>query len=118
MPCTPIMNPDGTLGGWICGPGRYTHLVLARCPWCCFEGDERPHAFREVYGGYCSPDMVCGHCGQQWTGDADALRRMSEDERDEGIALVREMAKAGVVVGDFPRPSALDPPPEPPDAKA
>ena len=98
MPCVPIP------GGYVCGPGEYTHLVLAPCPWCCLGEDETVHAFREVHSGYCAPDMICGTCGQEWNGDADRLRKMREDERLEAIGRVGQMAAAGVVVGLYPKP--------------
>ena len=107
MPCDPIVA-DGRVVGFICHPGNYSHLVMASCPWCCLGEDRTMHAFREVYGGWCAPDMICGTCGQKWTADDDSLRKMREDERLEGIGWVAQMKAAGLEVGPVPMPTALE----------
>lgn len=102
MPCYPLVDSDGKSVGFICGPGPYRNLVEAWCPWCCFEGDLRVHAMRQVYSGWCAPDMICGTCGQKWTGDDDRLRPMKEDKRDENVAFVAALVASGIVVGEWP----------------
>jgi hypothetical protein len=99
--------PDQPETGAICGPGPYTHLVVARCPWCCLGDDTTTHAFREVYGGYEAPDLICGACGQPWSDDA-GLAHPSESEREENIALVAGMASRGIVAGPSPLPSSVE----------
>jgi hypothetical protein len=111
MTCHPIVAAAGRVIGWTCEPGGYTHLVMARCPWCCLGTDEAVHAFREVHGGYSSPDMLCGQCGQAWTADDDRLRRMAEEEREANIAKVRHLKATGHEVGPTPLPSVLSEPP-------
>ena len=104
MPCNPLVTEDGKIAGFICGPGRYSHLVMARCPWCCLGNDESIHATRLVYGGYCAPDMLCGSCGQYWTADHDRLPKMSEDDRSKNILTINAMERSGIKIGPFPIP--------------
>jgi len=86
---------------FICGGGPYTHLVKAKCCWCCLGDDREVHAFREVFGGYEEPDLICGACGQ---GPAE---KPTEEQRDENVALVKRMGESGIKVTDWPLPSAL-----------
>jgi hypothetical protein len=92
----------------LCGPGSYTHLVMAGCPWCCLGDDKTVHAFREVFGGYCGPDFVCGRCGQSWSGDDKRLRHPSEDKREENVALVQRMSDEGVLITKCPLPALTE----------
>jgi len=105
MPCNPLVQ-DGVVVGVVCSLGPYSHLVEAHCPWCCLGDEVRVVAFREVFGGYESPDLVCGSCGQSWSPDYGP-RKMSEERREEGVALVAEMLARGIVVGPSPSPSVL-----------
>lgn len=93
----------------ICAAGEFTHLVEARCPWCCLGDDVVVAAFREIFGGYEAPDLVCGTCGQFWNPNPDyPLRKITEEQRDEHIALVRGMRENGIAVEQQgPLPSAL-----------
>ena len=95
------------MGSALCGPGPYTHLIKARCPWCCLGEDRTTHAFREVHGGYCAPDLMCGDCGQTWNADAECLRKLTEDKRDENVERVRLMLASGLSPGPAPLPSSL-----------
>lgn len=107
MPCNPLVNADGKVVGFMCGPGGYTHLVMAHCPFCCLGDDTTVNGFREVYGGWEAPDLICGTCGQYWSAEYGPMGTMTEDERDENIGKVAAMKAAGAIVGDWPRPSAL-----------
>ncbi len=107
MPCRPLVGEDGKVWGWICGPGAYSHLVRASCPWCCLGRATTVHATRLVHSGYCAPDMVCGRCGQYWSDDDDSSRRPSEDEREKHIAIIQTLKRAGVKVGPPPIPLDL-----------
>jgi hypothetical protein len=113
MPCNPLFDADGRVVGIVCGPGGYTHLVLAHCPWCCLGDEETVNGFREVYGGYEAPDLICGTCGQYWSAEYGPVK-MTEDKRDENIGKVSAMKAAGKTVGPWPEPSALsvDEPPQ------
>jgi hypothetical protein len=90
---------------FVCGPGPYTRLAWAWCPWCCgdaFPEALRVHAWRQVFSGYCAPDLVCGACGQYHCPDEDRLHRMREAERDENIELVRKLVEARTSIDDHP----------------
>lgn len=80
-----IVICDGVTGDWT--PTR------AFCPWCCcMEGETVPAASREVYGGYCAPDMICGECGHRWSWDMNDPRRDTPDEkREANIATVKAL---------------------------
>jgi len=59
----------------------------ANCPWCCVKGETTPHLSREVFGGYCAPDMICAECGHRWNAEG----RWWVDTPDEDRAANREM---------------------------
>ncbi len=105
MPCRPFVSEGGVVG-ITCGPGAYRHLVMAACPWCCLGQAQTVHAYREVYGGWCSPDLVCGSCGQYYSEDYGVMR---EEKRDKNVEMVKEMQAVGIAVGPVPVPRALDP---------
>ena len=108
MTCNPLIDQNGKVRGFVCGPGAYSYLVMAQCPWCCLGEDQTIHGFREVHGGYCAPDMICGSCGQYWSHDDDRpLRGTDEDLRDENLAKVEALRAAGKTVGPYPIPAAL-----------
>lgn len=104
MPCTPFSTQDGGFG-FLCGPGGYKHLVMAKCPWCCLGQETRVHAFREVFGGWESPDLLCGECGQYHTDDH--APKLKDEDREENKAKVQALQDAGVQVGPWPMPSAF-----------
>jgi hypothetical protein len=94
--------------GFICGPGPYEFLVLAKCPWCCLGEDTTVVAARWVYGGWCGCDFLCGACGQSWSTDDDRpLGRLSEDERERNLARVAEM-RTRMEPGPWPTAPALE----------
>lgn len=89
-PCAKVQIGDTT--AIVCYSGPYTHLVYAKCPWCCLGSARTIHAFRFVHSGWCAPDMVCGRCGQVWSYDDEGkVRRTKDHERNRRI--VREMRK-------------------------
>src|SRR3972149_5863941 len=96
-----IINSDGSFGGFICGGGSYTHLVKAKCPGCCLKKEQTVNALREVFGGWEAPDLICGSCGQYWNAEYGE-RKTSDEKREEGKALVAEISRSGIRVGDWP----------------
>ena len=74
---------------FICGPGPW-RVAHAACPWCCLPGDPRRRCLEAlVFGGWCGSDLICGHCGYEWSTDDDVRRKGPEDEeRQENIAKV------------------------------
>lgn len=90
MTCRTLREGDRIVGH-VCGPGPYTHRVRARCPFCCLGRARTIHASREVFGGYCAPDLVCGRCGQEWSPDDARPRVVSQEQRAKNRALVAGM---------------------------
>lgn len=107
MSCLRLTSPDGAIVGWVCGvSGSYTHLVKARCPWCCVATARTIHGVRLVSDGWVAPDMACGRCGQYWTYDDDRTftRRTSKVEQRENRAAVKLLKLKGKKAGRMPRP--------------
>ena len=96
MPCVP-MRVKTQIGaktvGIVCGPGEYSHLVRACCPWCCLWPAKTIHGTRLVHGGYCAPDMICGRCGQYWTAEDAGRQPTDSDSRKRNCATVRAMKR-------------------------
>lgn len=80
-----IVICDGITSDW--------RLTRAFCPWCCcMEGETVAAASREVYGGYCAPDLICGECGHYWNLEADDPFKNTPDERREkNIATIKAL---------------------------
>jgi len=115
MTCTFLTDDQGKTVAIACGPGGYSHLVMASCPFCCLGDDQQIHAFREVHSGYSAPDLICGSCGQYHSEDFEGDNpKMSEDQREENKAKVADMQARGIAVGDWPSASILEMDEEPP----